>query len=527
MNEKSTTYRNLPEDPCLTEAQLYGYIDGKLTPQEQHVVEKHVLDCDMCSDALDGLALVKNREKAAFVPSVTDQQPATEKETKPADEKGGRIIPLFGARGRYAAAAAIILLLGFAWFLRDNFLSADKEKSLSQNADSSASPTVFEAAGAKMDSISPAARGEDKPLDEAPGEAANDKAPAPPAPALKTGEAGNGPVAGLDQNDDAAKNASPKAIDGDMESPKLADEKQDAVMEQDVVTTSKTDNKEGVAPAGSGWYKNNADGQKSNNQQVLEDKTKNFGLLNVKQETAKKKSRFNLDTQFKKERSAAYGFSSPRADAPSDFLSKSSISDTTQPALGTTVNSKDQLSGGTYSVTVTDANGCCNTGTTTVTAPVLSNAATTTSGSTVTLSPNASGAASYTWSGGNYASGTAPAHNNIPLSIVAADSIKVRNQLESEEYDRKTPVADNQPADAVQYKRGMDLLKANNDQAAIVAFDAILLNPKSAYFEDAQWYKAVALVRLNKKEEAKVLLNAIVKKGGKFKALAESQLKQF
>ncbi|HXC05303.1 MAG TPA: zf-HC2 domain-containing protein, partial [Bacteroidia bacterium] len=100
-----------PQTACLTEQAMFDYLDGKLTPFQSHAVEKHLLDCAFCSEAMEGLELVKDRSKvSAFLPPlVTDKTEET--------DKGGKIIR-FNFNPRLAAAAIIILLLGSFLLLR-------------------------------------------------------------------------------------------------------------------------------------------------------------------------------------------------------------------------------------------------------------------------------------------------------------------------------------------------------------------------------------------------------------------------
>jgi anti-sigma factor RsiW len=48
---------------CLNRDQLPRYLDGRLTDVEKHLVEQHLVDCDLCYDALQVLAQPKHREK--------------------------------------------------------------------------------------------------------------------------------------------------------------------------------------------------------------------------------------------------------------------------------------------------------------------------------------------------------------------------------------------------------------------------------------------------------------------------------
>ena len=48
--------------PHLSVDELYQYLEGKLPLAASHEVEQHLLDCDLCTDALDGLAQVPQAE---------------------------------------------------------------------------------------------------------------------------------------------------------------------------------------------------------------------------------------------------------------------------------------------------------------------------------------------------------------------------------------------------------------------------------------------------------------------------------
>jgi hypothetical protein len=103
------TYKFLPEDKCLSESQLFDYIDGKLKASDMHFIEKHILSCGFCSDALEGLEKVNDRKKvAAFIPPVLAQ----EKENEP------KVIPLNPNRKYYAIAAGVVLILGITMFMK-------------------------------------------------------------------------------------------------------------------------------------------------------------------------------------------------------------------------------------------------------------------------------------------------------------------------------------------------------------------------------------------------------------------------
>jgi anti-sigma factor RsiW len=48
---------------CPSQQQLLDYVQGRLTPEQQHEVEMHLADCELCSEAVEGLAAIKQKEQ--------------------------------------------------------------------------------------------------------------------------------------------------------------------------------------------------------------------------------------------------------------------------------------------------------------------------------------------------------------------------------------------------------------------------------------------------------------------------------
>lgn len=48
---------------CPSQQQLLDYVQGKLSAAEQHEVEMHLADCELCSEAIEGLTAIKEKEK--------------------------------------------------------------------------------------------------------------------------------------------------------------------------------------------------------------------------------------------------------------------------------------------------------------------------------------------------------------------------------------------------------------------------------------------------------------------------------
>ncbi|MGI8893592.1 MAG: tetratricopeptide repeat protein [Bacteroidia bacterium] len=86
---------------CLTQQLLIGYLKGTLTEHETHKAEEHLIDCELCSEALDGLILINNENVLAGVT-------ADVKKVAHGKENKRRVAP-FGIWMAAAASVAIII----------------------------------------------------------------------------------------------------------------------------------------------------------------------------------------------------------------------------------------------------------------------------------------------------------------------------------------------------------------------------------------------------------------------------------
>jgi hypothetical protein len=100
---------------CISEMTMFDYIDGKLSPKLQHEVEKHMLECELCSDALEGLMLVKNRRHIELINSAVRSRIA-------ASNRSGMM-----DRTTIMSIAAGILLLFGGIFIFNQFTKNKKE----------------------------------------------------------------------------------------------------------------------------------------------------------------------------------------------------------------------------------------------------------------------------------------------------------------------------------------------------------------------------------------------------------------
>ncbi|MFZ2898862.1 MAG: tetratricopeptide repeat protein [Saprospiraceae bacterium] len=63
------------EHRCLSEGDIQDYLGNRLSGEERHRVENHLLDCPLCSDALEGLALLEEDRQELKAPSRVRRMP--------------------------------------------------------------------------------------------------------------------------------------------------------------------------------------------------------------------------------------------------------------------------------------------------------------------------------------------------------------------------------------------------------------------------------------------------------------------
>lgn len=110
---------------CLSEQQLFDYIDDKLSQKERHVIEKHLLDCELCADALEGLEITKDRTRISHIKGLINLRIA-------GTSKKEAVVVSFNYKMVFSIAAAIALLVvGVFFFNKINL----KEASMSDLAE--------------------------------------------------------------------------------------------------------------------------------------------------------------------------------------------------------------------------------------------------------------------------------------------------------------------------------------------------------------------------------------------------------
>ena len=99
---------NPPQNtPCISSQEMLDYTQGILSTQEQHRIEKHLLECEFCSDAMEGIQLMKNPNSLLSIEEELNLEidSMTSEEEEDSDDKVKVLFPW-----RMAAAIALIFV---------------------------------------------------------------------------------------------------------------------------------------------------------------------------------------------------------------------------------------------------------------------------------------------------------------------------------------------------------------------------------------------------------------------------------
>ena len=123
MND-SSKHKIFNTTDCISEQMMFDYIDNKLSAKERHTVEKHLLDCGLCSDALEGLEMVKDRNRIEVI-----HQKVNERIAETVNEK--KIIPI-NYKTFMAVAAGLLLLVGSVFLFKEFSSSTMEDKTVAE-----------------------------------------------------------------------------------------------------------------------------------------------------------------------------------------------------------------------------------------------------------------------------------------------------------------------------------------------------------------------------------------------------------
>ena len=105
----------LDHQDCIPEDKLLAYIEGSLSPLDANRVEQHLLECELCSDALEGLKMLHPDRVREIVSELNKKIDRRLESTK-----GGKAIP-FISFYRIAAILVLVALFGGAyWLIKNN-----------------------------------------------------------------------------------------------------------------------------------------------------------------------------------------------------------------------------------------------------------------------------------------------------------------------------------------------------------------------------------------------------------------------
>ena len=110
------------ESGCPSSSTLQAYLDNKLSGNDKHLIEAHLVDCEMCSDELEGLSLLKDKEKLRDIVEEIKAQ-TTKKQAK---------VFHLNLRNRILAAAAVIVLVAGLVFIIKNVLVTEEKSYITQ-----------------------------------------------------------------------------------------------------------------------------------------------------------------------------------------------------------------------------------------------------------------------------------------------------------------------------------------------------------------------------------------------------------
>ncbi len=120
---------------CVSEPVLLDYAHDKLPTAEKNKVEKHLLDCELCSDALEGLMLIKNPNSLPKIKADVVRR------FGPEEIKKGRIVKLEFRTG-LAIAASIAVLVVTVFFFRSTLKEEKTVADVMTNTNEEAEKTI-------------------------------------------------------------------------------------------------------------------------------------------------------------------------------------------------------------------------------------------------------------------------------------------------------------------------------------------------------------------------------------------------
>jgi len=131
MANNKQTYQLLNPSGCLTLKAMQLYLKKELSEKDMQQIDSHLENCELCSDALEGLNLVENKEKLSDIVGEINQNLNRSLEERSIDKKQ-KVVKFQNRLVYFGAAASIIILLGLLYFLTD-LINPENRNSVAQN----------------------------------------------------------------------------------------------------------------------------------------------------------------------------------------------------------------------------------------------------------------------------------------------------------------------------------------------------------------------------------------------------------
>ena len=100
---------------CLNMESMKRYRDGSLSAEEKALVEKHLVSCELCTDAMEGYELMSDPDKLdAVVTEINTNLRANLRKGK------GKVVPMRSGWLYAGIAASVVILFGILFWLNEN-----------------------------------------------------------------------------------------------------------------------------------------------------------------------------------------------------------------------------------------------------------------------------------------------------------------------------------------------------------------------------------------------------------------------
>ena len=524
------------DEACLTHVQMKDYAAGKISKADKHHIERHLLNCELCALAFEGLA---DEEPEAVAENVSAIVSEAWSRVEATEKKRRR-----GAFMWMSSAAAILLLILVGFFVIDQ----QQDKELEQLADS-----MFELPEAPIDAPNKDLESGDLASAEQPDEPADfggeKKSMEETGDVRGNANWGGGdggviqPPAAVDAPDEivladaevpmeveesemmfdeiddfAVEEAMPEEEVIEMSKDVVANE---PVMDKGPLTKSDATTRSQTEDVGGAEIISELDGLAVNEKNQADNKELTLGLITATDSVS-------TDPGFFADANADFDAAD---DEDGDLLAENQMQQVvTQPNLTTTGTATGGINNGVAGTTDMDQTYAYSN-TTTITGGALEEVEIAdVKKESRNRRDNESMRMDRTVS--RKAKAAAPRQeqekleNKTDFYRLGLDAYESRDFPTGARYLRQA--ASESPANLqAHFYASMCFMEMDQHSAALFHLDRIIAQPANSLSEEALWYKSIALMRMGKKKEAEVVLKQIKQEGGKRKSDADKVLDKF